>query len=87
MLCDIIKAEYIEGYKLRVFFENGESGIVDFLHYSAKGGVFSKFKDLSYFKKFVVSEELGTIVWDGEVDIAPETLYNKCEPEAFAISE
>ena len=28
MLCDIIKAEYIEGYKLRVFFENGESGIV-----------------------------------------------------------
>ena len=79
MLQDIINAEYVEGYKLKITFENGHSGIVDFSDYTKRGGVFKKFKDLDFFINFTVSRELGTIVWGGNIDIAPETLYKKCE--------
>lgn len=78
MLCDVTRAEYIGDYKLKIEFEDGCTGIVDFLHYTQKGGVFSKFRNLSFFKKFTVSKDLGTIVWNDEIDIAPETLYEQC---------
>ena len=78
MLYDITRAEYVEGYKLKIMFEDNKQGIVDFSGYIAKGGVFSKFSDIDFFKNFSVSDELGTIVWNNEIDIAPETLYKKC---------
>ncbi len=77
MLCDIINAEYIEGYKLKVVFENNKQGVVDFSSYIGKGGVFDKFIDIDFFKNFPVNNELGTIVWNNEIDIAPETIYEK----------
>ncbi|MEI6647619.1 MAG: DUF2442 domain-containing protein [bacterium] len=80
MLYDVIKAGYITDYKVMVEFEDGHSGIVDFAPYIQKGGVFAEFSDLSFFKRFSVSKALGTIVWDGQIDVAPETLYEKCEP-------
>ncbi len=49
MLCDIINAEYIEGYKLKVVFENNKQGVVDFSSYIGKGGVFDKFIDIDFF--------------------------------------
>ena len=79
MLYDIIEAEYLENYKLKIVFENGMNGIVDLSEYPKKGGVFNKFKDVNFFKNFSISRELGTIVWGDEIDIAPETLYEKCE--------
>ncbi len=78
MLCDIINAEYVEGYKLKVVFEDNKQGIVDFSSYIDKGGVFDKFRDIEFFKNFSVSDDLGTIVWNNEIDIAPETIYEKC---------
>ena len=79
MLYDVIKAEYIDGYRIKILFEDGKCGIVDFSSYKSIGGVFSKFSDLKFFQSFRVSKELGTIVWGDEIDIAPETLYKKCE--------
>ena len=79
MLYDVINAEYLEDYKLEIEFENGCKGIVDFLNYTQRGGVFSKFQDLIFFTNFKISKDLGTIVWGDEIDIAPETLYKKCE--------
>ncbi len=81
MLYDVIEAKYKDNYRLTVKFENGNQGIVDFSEYPSRGGVFSQFKDIEFFKSFVVSKDLGTIVWGDEIDIAPETLYQKCQPE------
>ena len=78
MLYDVINAEYCNDYQLKVVFENGVSGIIDFSKYLELGGVFENFKNLVYFKNFKVSKDLGTIVWDNEVDIAPDTLYYEC---------
>jgi hypothetical protein len=77
MLYDIIKAEYIDNLKIKIEFEDGKSGIVDFMEYSTQGGVFSRLKDKKYFKRFYLNEELGTICWPYGVDIAPESLYQK----------
>ena len=75
MLKDVISASYKGGYKIEVTFEDGAAGIVDFEKYLERGGVFNKFKDLDFFKKFSINEELDVLVWGDEIDIAPETLY------------
>jgi len=38
MSYDVIAARYVEDYKLHLTFENGRSGVVDFLKYIHKGG-------------------------------------------------
>jgi hypothetical protein len=75
MLRDVIAAKYKGEYKIEVTFEDGASGIVDFSKYLNEGGVFEKFKDMDFFMKFRINEELGVLTWEDEVDIAPETLY------------
>lgn len=81
MSYDVISAEYIGEYKIKLTFENGKAGVVNFLPYTRKGGVFAKLKNLEYFKRFEVDRDLGTITWGQEVDIAPETLYSKATGE------
>lgn len=75
MLKDAISASYKGGYKIEVTFEDDATGIVDFEKYLDKGGVFNKFKDIDFFKRFSINEELGVLTWGNEIDIAPETLY------------
>ncbi|MBI4796622.1 MAG: DUF2442 domain-containing protein [Deltaproteobacteria bacterium] len=77
MYVDVIAATYAGDYKLYVTFADGKAGVVDFSGYIQKGGVFARLKDVEYFKKFEVNQELGVITWNNEVDIAPETLYSK----------
>jgi len=77
MYYDVIEARYIEGYKLEITFKNGKKGIVDFKGYPKLGGVFSRFSDLEYFKKFYINQEIGVLCWPDGVDIAPETLYSE----------
>jgi hypothetical protein len=74
MYFDITKAEYIEDYKIKLHFEDGSVGIADLSTYKDKQNVFKAFLDITYFTTFKV--EYGTLIWgDGELDIAPETLY------------
>jgi len=81
MSYDVISAEYVGEYKLKVTFENQRQGIVDFLSLIRKGGVFAKLEDMECFKRFDVNAELGVLTWGGEVDIAPETLYSRATGE------
>ncbi len=76
MIHDVIDAKYCDSYRLEILFDNGKKGIIDLSRYIKKGGVFKKFQDVNFFKNFVVSKELGTVVWGNEIDIAPEVLYS-----------
>jgi hypothetical protein len=78
---DVISAEYLGDYSLEINFGNGKAGVVDFKKYIQKGGIFARLKDLEFFKKFTVNRELGTITWNNEIDIAPETLYSEATKE------
>jgi len=55
MTQDVVDARYINDYRIELFFEDGEKGIVDFCKYIEKGGVFEKLRNLEYFKNFSVN--------------------------------
>jgi hypothetical protein len=75
MIHDVVSASYKGEYKIQVTFDDGKKGIVDFSKYLNKGGIFSRFKDINFFKDFSINRELGVLTWRDEIDVAPETLY------------
>lgn len=82
-MLEVTSAEYVEGYKIRVCFNTGQSGIVD-LKGALWGPMFEPLKDPSVFKRFQVSETLHTICWDNDADFAPEFLLDKMVEQAQA---
>jgi hypothetical protein len=77
MLHDVISAKYEGNYRIELTFDDEKKGIVDFSEYLLKGGVFDRFKDIDFFKDFSVNDELGTLTWQNDIDVAPEKLYSK----------
>ena len=75
MIHDVVGAVYGGEYRIEIEFEDGQKGVVDFSSYSKRGGVFDRFRDIDFFKRFSVNKDLGTLTWGNEVDVAPETLY------------
>lgn len=62
----------IEGYQLRILFDNGEQGLYDcsgLLNF----GVFQELRDKRYFERAKAMD--GTVVWPHGQDICPDTLY------------
>ena len=81
MYYNAVEVKYISGYKLKITFENGKEGIIDFQDYVKSGGVFSRFSSIAYFKQAYINKELGVLCWPDGVDIAPETLYSEVTGE------
>ena len=68
-----IKEVYpLEDYQLSLVFNNGEQKIFDVKPYLNKG-IFSELKNPELFKS--VRPFLGSIIWDNEIDLCPDTLY------------
>lgn len=72
-LVHVIGVQCPGGYRLRLQFDDGVSGEIDFSG-EAWSGVFTPLANPDYFKRVELDEELGTIVWPNGADIAPETL-------------
>lgn len=85
MLHDITAATYRGDYKIELEFDDGQRGVVDFSKYLKWGGVFKRFNDIEFFRRFTVEKELGTLTWEGEVDVAPETLYAEATGRGFPV--
>lgn len=63
-----------ECFKLELKFNTGEVRLFDATPYLEKG-VFKKLKDEALFKQAYVAFD--TVCWPGNLDISPETLYDK----------
>jgi hypothetical protein len=74
-LVHVTEVKYLGGHRLRLRFEDGASGQLDFSN-EEWSGVFAPLADTDYFSRVELDEELGTIVWPNEADIAPETLHS-----------
>ncbi|MBI4884595.1 MAG: DUF2442 domain-containing protein [Actinobacteria bacterium] len=74
---DVKRIEYESGYSYLVVFDDGVSAIIDFSEYLRRGPVFAALRDPDLFRQATI--EGGTIAWPNGADIAPESLYERCE--------
>lgn len=72
LLIKVEQAEYLSGYKIKLTFSDGLTGVVD-LKDEIWGEVFEPLKDVNYFKDF--TKDRWTIGWDCGADFAPEFLH------------
>lgn len=77
----VVGAEHVNGYRVRVTFDDGVTGTVDFEPW-LRGPVFEPLREVDAFRMFVI--EGGTVAWPATgADIAPETLH-RCALEGRA---
>lgn len=77
----VTKAEYAGEYNIRLTFNDGTEGVVDFADW-LDGPVFEPVRDQTFFRRFFI--EAGTITWPNGADIAPETLHQRAIANAAA---
>lgn len=77
MLKDIVEVQALDGYRLRLRFEDGATGEVDIAKMIRFEGVFAPVKERAYFVQVRVNPEAGTIVWPNGADLDPLVLYSK----------
>jgi hypothetical protein len=75
-LFHVTAVELIAEYRLRLTFDDGTVGDVDFTGREWKG-VFTPLRDPRFFAKVFVDHDGGTIAWPNGVDMAPEPLYER----------
>jgi hypothetical protein len=76
-LLDVVRVVAQKDYTLLIEFENGEKRRFDMRPFLDQKP-FSRLKDSPLFLKATVA--CGTVVWPGNIDIAPETLWDQSEP-------
>ena len=80
MECIFIEsAEYVEDFKVHLRFNDGKSGEVDLKETIYKYDAAATLRDPKKFAHFHL-DSWPTLTWDCGFDVAPESLYEKCEP-------
>lgn len=78
-LLDVVKVSPRNGYVLLLEFENGEQRVFD-MSYLMEKKPFCRIKEKALFDLAAI--DYGTVVWPGNIDISPETLYDRSIPIA-----
>lgn len=76
-LLDVVQVEAKPDYTLFLEFENGEKRVFDMRPLMDKKP-FDQLKGSTLFT--MASVDYGTVVWPGNIDIAPETHYDRSLP-------
>jgi hypothetical protein len=71
----VIKVSALKGYRIRVEFSDGTSGIVE-LADRLFGPMFEPLKDSNIFAAVSI-DEFGAVVWPNGADLAPDALYER----------
>ncbi len=73
----VIEVRTLIGYRLFVRFIDGTTGEVDLsrLVMSDKAGIFAALRDPVLFAQVYL--EYGAVMWPGEIDLAPDTMYDE----------
>ena len=72
---DIIKVKPLDGFRLKLWFRDGVSGVVDMAGLIRFRGVFESLLSPDYFKQVRVNKELGCIEWPNGADVDALLLY------------
>jgi hypothetical protein len=77
VLLDVVRVDAKPDYTLLLEFENGEKRVFDMAPLMDRKP-FIRLKGSPLFT--LASVDYGTVVWPGDIDIAPETLYERSSP-------
>ena len=77
MLLDVVRVKVKQNYELLLEFENGEHRCFNMVTYIDQKPWVRLKTGNTFFGAFV---ENGTVVWPGNIDIDPETLYDYSIP-------
>ena len=72
----LVEAHYVRGYSIWLRWSDGSQGEVD-LAGELEGPIFEPLKDQHYFRSFILSPEMHTLVWPNGADLAPEFLRER----------
>ena len=76
----VTDAEPCGGYNVKVRFDTGETGVFN-CEYLTADPYWSGLKNEALFK--TARAEYGTIVWDGNIDVAPESVWERSRIESI----
>lgn len=76
-LFQVTAVEVIGEYRLRLTFDDGTVGEVDFTAHEWHGVMFEPLRDPHFFAQVFVDHDGGTIAWPNGLDMAPEPLYEQ----------
>jgi hypothetical protein len=83
MVLRVTGVQPLEGYRLRITFNDGVVREVDFaedLERAADGTLAEPLRDPDYFRQVRVDEQLRTIVWPNGLDADPDVLHGDQPP-------
>ena len=69
----LVEARYVRDYVIWLRWSDGTQGEVD-LAGELDGPIFEPLKDQLYFRRFILSPDIHTLVWPNGADLAPEFL-------------
>ena len=79
----VVGVAVIGPYRLRLLFDDGTAGDVDFTGREWTG-VMEPLRDPDYFAQVRVDPDAATLVWPNGVDMAPEPLYEEARRHPLA---
>ncbi len=74
-LYDVVDFEIIDGYTVRITFDDESEQVIDF-EPILLGPLFGQLRDLEFFHRVELDLDLGTLVWPNGADIAPNVLHD-----------
>ena len=77
LLLDVISVKPYADYTLELVFENGDKRIFDMKPFLERKPFVKLHGSPLFFK---ASVQYGTVIWPGNIDIAPETLWLRSVP-------
>ena len=77
MLPSVTSVEVTGPHRLRLRFNDGVEGEIDFATILQFDGVFEPLRDADYFARVRVDDEAGTICWPNGVDLDPLVLHSR----------
>jgi len=83
VLYEIVAAKARPNYRLWIKFSDGREGEVDLSSLVGKG-VFARWENPGEFEKVYIDEETRTVAWPGDIDLAPDALYQDLVNDAAA---
>jgi len=73
----IVEATPLGARRLHLRFADGTEGEVDVAEVIAFEGVFRPLEQQAFFEQVYVDPAWGTVCWPGDLDLAPEPLYER----------